>query len=277
MDRDSGSMCGNSTSTGTSKGAYQMFRRTVGAGALLLVGLIGIGSAPATAQVQRSGGGGGGGASAALMQQYQQLSAERVQLRADNDKLKKDLDDTKKQLDAANKQLAAFKARAGQGQAVQAALVAAQTSKEGTEKKLADTEAKMKQLVDRFRETVAAFRVAEDRETRTKQDLAAKTSDLNTCVQRNAQLYQVTNEILDRYQKEGPFSRLARVEPFTRIKRTQVDNLALEYRQKADEQRVNPPPATGATPPPAPTPATSATPPPAPAAPPPAPSSSGHW
>jgi hypothetical protein len=39
---------------------------------------------------------------------------------------------------------------------------------------------------------------------------------------------------------------MARAEPFTRIKRTQVDNYVLEYKQRAEElrmQKAAPPPA----------------------------------
>ena len=56
----------------------------------------------------------------------------------------------------------------------------------------------------------------------------------------------MNQEILDRYQHQGAFSFLARAEPFTRIKQTQIDNLVVEYRERAEELRQKKPAAGGA-------------------------------
>lgn len=228
------------------------------AGALLFVGLIAIlVSPPAAAQVQR-----GGGASAALMQQYQQVSAERTQLQADNEKLKKDLDASKKQLDALKQQLAVAKAGAGRSEA---ALAAEKASEDSDSKALADTRAKMQELIGRFRDTIATLRTTETERGELQQRLTEKSAAVDKCAERNEQLYQVTDEILKRYQSEGMFGHLARAEPFTRLKRTQVDNLVLEDRERAAELRTKAPGASAATdrpaPPPAPAPEKPAAPP----------------
>ncbi len=185
---------------------------------------------PVVAQVQRSGG--GGGASAQLMMQYQQASAERDKLQADNTKLKKDLDDLKKQLEAANKQAAASKAGVSRDAAQ---LAAAQAANERTAKDLTDTKVKMQQLIDKFRETVAQMRGIEAERTQLQQQLADSKAAWDRCAERNYQLYQVNTEVLDRYAHEGAFSHVARAEPFTRIKRAQVDNFVLEYKERAQE------------------------------------------
>jgi chromosome segregation ATPase len=185
----------------------------------------------AHAQVQRSGG----GANAQLAQQYQQIVAERAQLQADNDKLKKQLDDVTKQLKAAQQQLIASKNGAS-GAASQ--LAAAQAASQSAAQSLEQSKARMQELVGRFRDTAVALRGVESERSQLQQQLAKSKSDFDLCAERNFQLYQVDNEVLDRYEHEGTFGHIARAEPFTRIKRTQVENLVDEYKVRAEELRV---------------------------------------
>src|SRR5262245_34304734 len=213
----------------------------------------------AAAQVQRSGG---GAANAALMQQYQQAVAERGQLQADIEKLKKDNDDLRRQLETVKQQLATSKAGVTRNEA---ALATAQASNESSAKALADSRSKTQELIGRFRETVTQLRAVESDRTTLQQQLTQSKTAFDKCAQANYQLYQVTNEVLDRYAHQGAFSYFARAEPFTRIKRTEIDNLVLEYRERAEELRVKSA-AAGAGAATAPTP-THATPAAAPAAP----------
>jgi chromosome segregation ATPase len=189
---------------------------------------------PALAQVQRSGGG-GGAANAQLMMQYQQADAERTQLKSDNAKLKKDLDDLKKQLDAAAKQAAASKAGVSRDAAQ---LAAAQAANDRGAKDLADGKAKMQELVGKFRETITQMRGIEGERSQLQQELTQSKAEFDRCAERNYSLYQVDNEVLDRYSHQGAFSYMARAEPFTRIKRTEIDNLVLEYKERAEELRM---------------------------------------
>jgi chaperonin cofactor prefoldin len=188
---------------------------------------------PALSQVQRSGG---GGANAQLVQQYQQLASERVQLQADNAKLKKDVDDLKKQLTAAQQQAAASKAGAERGQA--AALASARAASESSQKSLDESKAKMQELVARFRETITQLHGVESDRAQSQQELSESRSAFDECADRNYSLYQINNEVLDRYEHQGAFSYLERAEPFTRLKRTQVENLVDGYKQKAEELRI---------------------------------------
>jgi chromosome segregation ATPase len=192
-------------------------------------------SAVAPAQVQRSGGGGGGAANAQLMMQYQQADAERTQLKSDNAKLKKDLDELKKQLDAAGKQVVASKAGVSRDAAQ---LAAAQAANDRSAKDLADGKAKMQELVGKFRETITQMRGIEAERSQLQQQLAQSKTAFDQCAERNYSLYQVDNEVLDRYSHQGAFSYMARAEPFTRIKRTEIDNLVLEYKERAEELRM---------------------------------------
>jgi regulator of replication initiation timing len=177
----------------------------------------------------------GGGANAQLMQQFQQAVSERTQLQAENAKLKKELDDLKKQLGTAQQQATASKAGVDRSQA---AVVAARAANDRTEKSLEDSKARMQELVGRFRETITTMRGIETERNQLQQQVAAGQSAYDKCAETNYALYQINSEVLDRYAHQGAFSYMARSEPFTRLKRTQIENLVLEYRQRADELRV---------------------------------------
>jgi chromosome segregation ATPase len=202
---------------------------------LLASGIIAASAHDASAQVQRSGG----GANAALAQQYQQTLAEKTQLQADKDKLQKELDDTKKQLEAAKAQLAASKSTAGSAASqLAAAQAAAQAASQSSAQAQEQARARMLELVNRFRDTAVTLRGVEAERSQLQQQLVQSKASFDQCAERNYQLYQVDNEVLDHYEHEGAFSHLARAEPFTRIKRTQVENLVDEYKARAEELRV---------------------------------------
>ncbi len=198
--------------------------------AVCLAGL----SGRALPQVQRSGGG-ANAASAQLAQQYQQAESERAALKADNDKLKKQLDDVKKQLDAAQGQLK--KVQAGTS-ASASQLAAAQAASQRDSQQLEQSKTKMQDLLGRFRETAVTLRGVESDRTQAKQDLAKSQSELDRCAERNYQLYQLADELLDRYEHQSALSYMEKAEPFTRIKRTQIENAVDEYRQRAQELQI---------------------------------------
>jgi chromosome segregation ATPase len=183
------------------------------------------------AQVERSGG----GANAQLAMQYQQVVTERTQLQEDNEKLKKNVEDLKKQLDDAKRQLLTSKAGVSQSQA---ALTAAQAASASSAKSLQDEKNRMQELVDRFRQTAGTLRDVESDRTQLQQQLSLSRTALNQCAERNLSLYQVTDQILDRYEHQGLVSYMERAEPFTRLKKTQIDNLVLEDRQRVAELQV---------------------------------------
>ncbi len=183
------------------------------------------------AQVERSGG----GANAQLAAQYQQAVTERTQLQSENDKLKKALDDAKKQLQTANQQLTALKSGAG---LTQAQLAAARAASQHDAQALEQSRTRMQELVDHFRDSTASLMRLETERSQLQQQLAQSKSDFDQCADRNYQLYQADLDVLAHYEHQGMFSYMERAEPFTRIKRVQIENLVDEYRARAEELRV---------------------------------------
>ncbi|HKD53171.1 MAG TPA: hypothetical protein VKB72_03055 [Steroidobacteraceae bacterium] len=189
----------------------------------------------AVAQTARSGG----NANAQLVQQMQQLASERTALQAENDKLKKQLADLTKDRDALKSGQQALDKRAKD---TSLALEHSKTQREASEQEVTQTKAKMQELVAKFRETLTKMRDIETENTATKQKLAMRERELSTCADRNAGLYKLNDEILTRLEKKssGFASCMASAEPFTKVSRVRNENLADDYRARAQDLQVSP-------------------------------------
>ncbi len=207
-------------------------------GAVAAVGIIAfLGTAPVHAQTQRSGG----GEAQKMMQQYQQLAAERTSLQAQVAQLQKDLDAAKADAAAAKKQRDALKSATG-GSA--AAVAQANSGKAAAEQSLEQSKQRMTELVAHFRETAGALKQAELDRDSTRKTLAERNQAFDKCADSNFQLYQINSEILDRYEHVGLFTKVGTADPITRISRTRIENLVDDYRARALELRVKKPPPT---------------------------------
>jgi chromosome segregation ATPase len=186
--------------------------------------------APAHAQTQRSGG-----EAQKFMQQYQQLAGEKTALQAQLAQMKKDLDGAKADLDAMTKERDALKAHVGVPPSTVKQLTA---SKESAEKNLEISKQRMTELVARFRETATNLRDVEADRGKLRKDLDDRNAAYDKCAEDNLSLYEINNEVLNRYEHVGPFTKVTAIEPFTKITRTRIENLVDEYRQRAQELRV---------------------------------------
>jgi chromosome segregation ATPase len=189
----------------------------------------------AFAQTQRSGG----GEAQKFMQQYQQVAAEKTALQAQLAQMKKDLDAAQADLAAAKKERDTLKkSRAGVSDAV---VVQLNASKESAEKNLEQYKQRMTELVARFRETATNLKEVEADRTQLRKSLDERNAAFDHCAAANWQLFEINGEILDRYEHVGLFTKTSAAEPFTRITRTRLENLADEYRARALELRVKKP------------------------------------
>jgi chromosome segregation ATPase len=197
---------------------------------------------PAGAQSARKDSGG----NAQLMQQMQQLAAERTQLQAENARMKKELDELRKERDtlSAGKDTDARRARNSE-----AAVVAATREREQTAQELEQLKTRTQDLVAKFRETIQQLRTVETENTTVKQTLATRDIELKTCTDNNVTLYKLNDEVLTKFESQGFWSSMARSEPFTKLKRVELENLADQYRGRAEDAKLPPaaavPPAPG--------------------------------
>ena len=185
---------------------------------------------PAPAQTQRSGG-----ESQKIMQQYQQLAAERSALQEQLAQARKDLDDAKADLAATKKERDALKSRT---ELATGAIAQANTSKQATEQSLELYKQRITELVTRFRETAQTLKEVESDRAKARQELSLRDAAFDKCAENNLQLYEISADVLNRYERVGFFTKASATEPFTQITRTRIDNLVDDYRARAQELRV---------------------------------------
>jgi Skp family chaperone for outer membrane proteins len=185
---------------------------------------------PAHAQVERSGN-----VDARVMQQIQALTSERASLQAENAKLEQELQQLKKDLQKSGSERAAAENRA---KALAANASRGEATSKQAEEQLERTRAQMQELVAKFRETANTLRDVETDRATVKSQLGAKERELNTCIDRNAALYNLNAEVLDRMESRGFWSSVTEREPFTKLKRVELENLIDGYKYRADELRL---------------------------------------
>lgn len=203
------------------------------------VGLVlafGAAALPLHAQVQRSGG----GESQKIMQQYQQVAAEKTALQAQTAQMKKDLDAAKSELAAVKKERDALKSQTGTAAAAAAQSAAA---KQAMEKSVDQYKQRLTELVARFRETATTLKDVESDRSKLQNDLKERASAYDKCAEDNLGLFEISDDVLNRYEHVGLFTKVSAAEPFTKITRTRIENLVDEYRARALELRAKKPAA----------------------------------
>jgi chromosome segregation ATPase len=202
----------------------------------LATGLLGLllAASASWAQAPRSGG----GETQRFMQQYQQLAAEKTALQNQLEQAKKELDAAKADLAGVTKERDALKAHARSNVGVPAAEVAQLTAaKAAAERSLEQYKQRTNELIGRFRDMAGNFKEVEADRNTLRSSLAQRDAAFDQCASDNLQLFELTNEALDRYEHVGMFTRVSAAEPFTKLTRTRIENLVDEYRERALQLR----------------------------------------
>jgi chromosome segregation ATPase len=212
---------------------YRLRSRAALAAMLLLVGAAV--SHELSAQEARSGG---GSPNAALVQQMQQLASERTDLQAQLAKLQKDLEDMRRERDTLKSGQAAADRRAQQSEsAVHQIQQDAAGRQKNADDTLARSKAQLEQLVAKFRELAQTLRDTETDRNTLQQKLVAQEHTASVCTDDNASLYNLNTEVLDHFAHSA-LAGMLHADPFTKIARTRLDNTVLEYKQRAQELRL---------------------------------------
>jgi chromosome segregation ATPase len=187
-------------------------------------------AAAAGAQQARDDGG-----AARLQAMVSQLTTEKTQLQAENKDTKGKLDTANAELKKVRDQNAELERRLSQSESSLAQSSAANTRSTEQNTQL---RSRMDELVKQFRETIENLKKTELERNELKSTLAARESVLGTCVAANDKLLATGNEILDRYEAKGCFASAREKEPFTQLKRVQLQNLVDEYRWRLEDQKL---------------------------------------
>ncbi len=182
-------------------------------------------------EVRRSGG----DATARLQQQLQQLAGERTALQTENARLKTELEQQKSGSGAlaAEKDAMARRIRDAESKASRA-----EASQQSARSKADSTQTRLNELIAKYRELAEQMRATEAERDQYLAQASASAQQLQSCAQNNLKLADIANEALDRYAKKGCFGALAQAEPFTGLKRAEVENAVEAYRQGVDSLRV---------------------------------------
>lgn len=69
---------------------------------------------------------------------------------------------------------------------------------------------------------------------------ARQRTALAGCSERNARMYKLGNDLLDKYEEKSCFTSVLQAEPFTGLRRAQIEKMVEEEREKLDKDELIP-------------------------------------
>jgi chromosome segregation ATPase len=166
-------------------------------------------------------------------QQLRDLQDAQAQLQADKSQAEQQRDKAQADLKQAQADLAAAKGNSGEQAAAQRSLAAEKASHAKDDQQLAKYRSAYEDLL-----TLSRSRDAE--RTQAESQLKTARTQLQTCEAKNAQLYEVGQEILDAYEHVGLSTYLKSREPFAQSARVKYDEIAQDYGDKLYAGKFDP-------------------------------------
>jgi chromosome segregation ATPase len=151
----------------------------------------------------------------------EKLRQEKAHLASENKTLKTGADSLAASTASLEKKNAASEARAASCESKNGQLSA----------RLAKVEAETQALEQKQRET---FRTLQERE----KELRALNLKYDQAAEHNARLCVIGNELIRKYESKGVVKTLLTKEPFTQIKKVELEKLAQDYKDKIDQQKL---------------------------------------
>ncbi|MBE9520481.1 MAG: hypothetical protein IME97_05065 [Proteobacteria bacterium] len=100
---------------------------------------------------------------------------------------------------------------------------------------LADLELKYGRVVMGFDQDLK--RMAADKKT-LESEVRKERHKFNRCETKNAKLCLIANELIEKYQNKGIVGTLIQKEPFTQLKKVEIEKFMQEYKEKIEEQEL---------------------------------------
>jgi len=172
---------------------------------------------------------------AALQTQFDQEKEAKVGIEVEVKKLATETSGLKSNLSAVNRKAASLTSSLTQANAdkliVETKLQQSQALLESTQKTLAD-------LSLQYQTAQRDLQVNEQERLKLTANLTQKGKALEVCHTKNAKLYDFGLDLVKFYDKPSSLQTVLRVEPFTQLKRVELENILQNYNDKLDEQRV---------------------------------------
>lgn len=178
-----------------------------------------------------------------MQQQMQQVEQARAQVEqekaaalADKDVAERALEKMRASVAAAKRQIAGERAARSRAESE---LKAAQAERDALKTKLAETEKQLADSLAAQRATAQTLAQTESVKKQTENQLATRQQELKTCQAHNGSLYTLSRELMVKYRDKSCQDALAQAEPFTGLKKVEIENLLEAWRDRADRERLS--------------------------------------
>lgn len=108
------------------------------------------------------------------------------------------------------------------------------------EGKLEQAESELQQLRTRLAETTASQLQAQHSLKTMTTEKTSLDDNLTLCLDKNKRLYQFGRELINHVERPEGFLSVLRAEPFTQIKRVELENIFQDYRDNLDQNHMKP-------------------------------------
>lgn len=190
-----------------------------------------------------------------LLREREMLRRAQESLRqsqADNAELARAKVEAEQKLKEATAQIDAARSASKSAQSSQSALhtqlQTATASQTELTQKLDDANRQLLALGARQKETAGQLSTSESQLRQVRQDLESSRATNNSCEAKNLQLYQYSQDLVQRYEKKGVWAALTQKEPVFGIREVGMQNVVQEYQEKLAIQKIAAPPGTAALP-----------------------------
>lgn len=173
-----------------------------------------------------------------MQQQVQQIEQARALAEQDKAAALADKETAERELEkfgVTKRQLAGERAARRR---MEAELEAVQTENQALKTRLADTEKQLADSVALQRVTAQTLAQTESAKKRTEGELSGTVRDLQSCQAHNGSLYTLGREMMQKYRDKSCQDALAQAEPFTGLKKVEVENLLEIWRDRLDREKL---------------------------------------
>lgn len=141
------------------------------------------------------------------------------------------------------------KSESAKRQQLQLALDAMTQEKQTLQTQKAELDQRLAELTTRQTSTDRELAQTQAQKKQAESTLLTRDRQVASCEDKNSKLYQYGRDLIAQCRDHSAADAVLRLEPFTGIKRVEIENLLEEYRDKLDAQKL--PPSATLPPPPA--------------------------
>ena len=178
-----------------------------------------------------------------LQQQMQQINQaltqaeqEKATALADKEQAERELENVRSDTVSARRQLTGERTARNR---MERDVLALKTEKKALETRVADLEKQVADSAIQQRAHVQTITQAEAQARQVASTLGRTEETLNTCQKHNSELYAIGRELMVKYREKSCRDALLEAEPFTGLKKVEVENLLEIWRDRLDREKLS--------------------------------------